>query len=182
MKVVSVIASPRKNGNCSTLVNTMTEEFEKESGTNNIYFVDDLDISPCQACRACRNPEKPSKCVIDDDFMKIMEEVENSDAFIFAVPNYFSEINAQGHIFMDRFYSMTKKTPNQIKADVKAVIIYTYGAKTNSKHYEYINKRANIFRSIGLDVVEVLAVGENLPTQGDNREILEKVRKIARSL
>ncbi len=182
MKVVSVIASPRKNGNCSTLVNTMTEEIEAKGGSNSIYFVDDLDISPCQACKGCRNPDKPSKCVLNDDFNRIMDEVEESDAFIFAAPNYFSEINAQGHIFMDRFYSMTNKTPNQIKTDVKAVIIYTYGAKNNARYNDYINGRANIFRSIGLDVVEVLPVGESLPTMGDNTQILEKVRKIARSL
>ena len=39
-----------------------------------------------------------------------MDDVEDADCFIFASPNYFGEINAQGHIFMDRFYSMTKNT------------------------------------------------------------------------
>ena len=181
MKAITVIASPRKNGNCTKIVNTITEGIKQNQGTNEIYYVDQLNIKPCQACAGCRNPEKPSKCIINDDFRKIMDKMEESDVFIFASPNYFGEINAQGHIFMDRFYSMTKSTPNQLKGDKKAIIIFTYGA-TTGYYDDYINSRAKIFESIGLNVIEILSVGENKPNSGNSKDLLEKARTIGLNL
>lgn len=181
MKAISIIASPRRNGNCKKIVDAITEGITENNGSNKIYFVDDLDIKPCQACMGCRNPDKPSKCVIHDDFKKIMDDLENCDALIFASPNYFGEINAQGHIFMDRFYSMTKSTDNSFNKDKKAVVIHTYGAPTGT-YDDYINRRAKLFESIGLKLVEVMSVGEGKPAKTSDKEVLNYARKIGRNL
>lgn len=179
MKAVSVIASPRKKGNCSQIISYITEGIEKNKGSNKIYFIDDLDISPCKACKACKNMINPTKCVIDDDFIKIMDEIAESDLFIFAAPNYFGEINAQGHIFINRFYSMTKTTPNRLKNNIPCIIIHTYGASEG--HYdEYINKRSRVFESIGCNVVEILSVGKNKPGSGNCDELIEYLRQLGR--
>lgn len=181
MKAITVIASLRMEGNCRKIVDSITEGINENNGENKIYYVDKIDIKPCQACGGCRNPEKPSKCVINDDFRKIMDEVEDADCFIFASPNYFGEINAQGHIFMDRFYSMTKNTSNQLKGNQKAVIVFTYGAPTGT-YDEYINSRVKIFESIGLNVLEVMSVGGNKPSNGDSEDVYKKARDIGLNL
>ena len=181
MKAVTVIASPRRNGNCKRIVDYIAEGIEENGGSNEIFFVDDMNIKGCQACKACKNMKKPTKCIINDDFRVIMDKVEKSDAFIFAVPNYFGEINAQGHLFMDRFYSMTKTTPNQLTNYPKCIFVHTYGASAG--HYdEYINKRAKVFSSIGCNLIEVLSVGENKPTSGDCDELIEHARSLGRKL
>ena len=181
MDAVSVIASARRNGNCKQLVDKITEGLTENGGSNTVYFIDDLDIKGCQGCKRCKDMENPSKCVIDDDFLRIMRRVEEGCALIFAAPNYFGEINAQGHLFMDRFYSMTSTTPNQLKNHAKAVIIHTYGASQG--HYdEYIQLRSRMFKSIGLDVVEVLSVGNNEPSTGEDKQILKKARQIGLNL
>lgn len=181
MKAISVIASPRRNGNCKQLVDKITEGIIENGGSNTVYFIDDMNIKGCQGCKRCKDMNNPSKCVIKDDFIKIMQKVEEGYALIFAVPNYFGEINAQGHLFMDRFYSMTKTTPNQLDGKTKAVIIHTYGARQG--HYdEYIKMRARIFESIGLNVVEILSVGENVPTKKQDKEIMKKAKNIGLNL
>jgi len=181
MNAISIIASPRKDGNCSQIINHITEGIEEKNGTNNIYFIDDLNINTCKACKACKNMENPTKCVIKDDFIKIMDEIEKSDLFIFAAPNYFGEINAQGQIFINRFYSMTKTTPNQLKNKPQCIIIHTYGA-TEGHYDEYINKRSRVFESIGCDVVEVLSVGQNKPGSGNCDDLIEYARNLGRTL
>lgn len=181
MKAITVIASPRKNGNCHTIVQSITDGITQNNGENKIYYVDQMNIKPCQACQGCRNPDNPSKCVINDDFRMVMDEMENADTLIFATPNYFGEINAQGHIFMDRFYSMTKSTPNQLKKDKKAVIIFTYGAPTGT-YDDYITKRARIFESIGLNVVEIMSVGDSKPTCGDSDDLLNHAKSVGLNL
>jgi len=178
MKAITVIASPRKNGNCKQIVNIITKIIEEKDGINKIYFVDDLNIKGCQACRACKNMDNPTKCVLGDDFNRIMDEVEESDAFIFAAPNYFGEISGQGRIFMDRFFSMTKTTINQLKNKPKCIVIHTYGASEG--HYdEYINKKANIFNSIGCELIKVFSVGKNKPSSGNCDELIQEVKEIA---
>ena len=181
MKAISVIASPRKNGNCKRLVDYISEGIYEKNGTNKVYFIDDLNIRGCQACKACKNFDNPTKCVLNDDFNKIMDEVEEADAFIFAAPNYFGEINAQGHIFMDRFYSMTKTTPNQLHNNPKCIVIHTYGA-SEGYYDEYIQKRSKRFSSIGCDVVEVLSVGKNKPSVGNCDELTEYAKNLGRKL
>ncbi|WP_455644736.1 flavodoxin family protein [Methanosphaera sp.] len=181
MKAITVIASPRKEGNCRTIVDAITEGIKENNGENTIYYVDDMNIKPCQACMGCRNPDKPSKCIIEDDFRKIMDDLEKKDALIFAAPNYFGEINAQGHIFMDRFYSMTKSTPNQFKKDKKAVVIFTYGAR-DGYYDEYINRRAQLFESIGLTLDSVISAGGGKPNSGNGEDILKKAKTIGYNL
>ena len=182
MKAISIIASPRKNGNCSKIVETMTKTIKENGGQNTVYYVDDLNIKGCQGCGGCRNPEKPSKCVIKDDFRMIMDQFDNdADAIIFAAPNYFGEINAQGHIFMDRFYSMTKSTLNMLTGNKKAAVIFTYGA-TSGYYDEYINKRAKLFESIGFKLEAVLSAGEGKPNSGNADDVLKQAQEIALKL
>jgi multimeric flavodoxin WrbA len=181
MNTVTVIASPRHDGNCKKIVDKITEGIIENGGRNQIYFMDELNIKHCIACKKCKDLEHPTKCIIDDDFRMIMDKVESGCALIFAAPNYFGEINSLGHLFMERFYSMTKTTPNRLDGTGKAIVIHTYGAR-NGYYDEYINKRARLFESIGLNVVAVLSVGENLPSKGDNTEILRKAKEIGLKL
>lgn len=181
MDAISIIASSRRNGNCKQIVDKITEGIIENGGTNNIYFIEDMNIRGCQGCRRCKDLDNPTKCILDDDFNRVMEKIEEGRALIFAAPNYFGEINAQGHLFMDRFFSMTKTTPNRLKDNPKAVIIHTYGASQG--HYDkYINSRTRRFTSIGFDVVDVLSVGENKPSKGDGSKVLLKAKEIGLNL
>lgn len=181
MNAVTVIASPRKNGNCKSIVNIITRIIEDDNSINNVYFVDDMNIKGCQACRACKSFDNPTKCVLNDDFNRVMDEVSKSDAFIFAAPNYFGEISGQGRIFMDRFFSMTKTTPNQLKNNPKCVVIHTYGASDG--HYDdYINKKSGVFNSIGCNLIKVFSIGKNKPLTGDCDDLIREVEEVAYSL
>jgi len=181
MDAISVIASPRRMGNCRQIVDKITEGIVENGGSNTIYFIDDMNIKGCQGCKRCKDLNNPTKCIIKDDFLKIMDKIEEGYTLIFAAPNYFGEINAQGHLFMDRFYSMTKTTPNKLENNAKAVVIHTYGAKQG--HYdEYIKSRARLFASIGLDVVEILSVGNNEPSKSSDENILNKAKEIGLNL
>ena len=181
MDAISIIASGRRNGNCKQIVDKIGEGIIENGGSNTIHFIEDMNIRGCQGCRRCKDLDNPTKCILDDDFNRIMEKIEEGCALIFAAPNYFGEINAQGHLFMDRFFSMTKTTPNRLKDNQKAVLIHTYGA-SQGYYDEYIQKRARRFTSIGFDVVEVLSVGENKPSKGNADKLLLKAKEIGMKL
>ena len=61
----------------------------------------------------------------------------------------------------------------------KCIIIYTYGASMGSGD-QYISKRSKIFESLGLNIVEIMSIGNNIPTS--NHEKTGEVMKRAYNL
>ncbi|MBN2568074.1 MAG: flavodoxin family protein [Deltaproteobacteria bacterium] len=103
-KVLGIIGSPRKLGNCEILVKEVCRNIE-EDHTLKMIRLHDLDIKPCRACYRCifDNP-----CPIDDDFKVIIESLVEADAVIIAAPTYILGPNASVKLFVDRglqFYS-----------------------------------------------------------------------------
>ena len=60
-------------------------------------------ISGCQACLACA---KDNVCVVDDDWAAIRDKMFEADAVVFGAPNYYGTINAHGHAFLERTFSL----------------------------------------------------------------------------
>jgi hypothetical protein len=60
-------------------------------------------ISGCQACLACA---KDNVCVVDDDWAAIRDKMFEADALVFGAPNYYGTLNAHGHAFLERTFSL----------------------------------------------------------------------------
>ncbi|MDO5851702.1 MAG: flavodoxin family protein [Methanobacteriaceae archaeon] len=165
MKTISIIASPRKEGNCITAAKQITKNTD-----NTTYFVDDMDISPCQACDKCG---PGLDCAIKDDFLKIYDEIAEADALIFASPIYFGETSAQAKIFMDRFYSIVRN-PDK-KLDSKKTIFITAYAGPQGAFTDYTVAKSKTFESIGCKVEACIDMGNSNPlAKADGSDELAK--------
>ena len=71
MKILAIQASPRKHGNCDILMDEMIAGTLSNGHDIEKIYLDDLDISPCQACLYC---QKHGECKIDDDESDLIEE------------------------------------------------------------------------------------------------------------
>lgn len=56
-------------------------------------------IRPCEACNGC---VKNNRCVIKDDFQKVLVDLRQADGFVFGAPTYWSHMNAKGQAFWER--------------------------------------------------------------------------------
>jgi hypothetical protein len=56
-------------------------------------------IRPCEACNGC---VKNNRCVLEDDFQKIIEKCYRAEAIVFGAPNYWNHMNAKGIAFWER--------------------------------------------------------------------------------
>ena len=101
MKVTAIVTSPRAGGNCDVLTDEAIRGAEENGAEVKKYFVQDLEVNPCQACGGCGDG---IDCVYDDDMADILQDILDSDAVIFASPIYFGTINAQAKAVIDRFY------------------------------------------------------------------------------
>lgn len=96
MKILSIVATVRKNGN-STLA---SQYIAKELGAElEIVRLTELDIKPCKACYACLFGEE---CKIDDDVIPIYEKIKESDKILISSPVYVFDATGSLKALLDR--------------------------------------------------------------------------------
>lgn len=106
MRVVAFIGSPRVGGNTQTLVEEVLRGVQEAGSETATYFLNKLDISPCQGCDACR---KLGRCRLKDDMQGLYDELLGADAIVVGTPIYFWGPSAQTKAFLDRWYAIDQQ-------------------------------------------------------------------------
>ena len=120
-KTVVILGSPRKNGNSATLANKVIDGILSAGGSYEIFYLNGMKISPCQACDYCRRNDL-EQCIIKDDMNLIYSRIKEADALLLAGPIYMFSVSAQLKLFMDRCYAI----PSALKGK-RVGILLTYG-------------------------------------------------------
>jgi multimeric flavodoxin WrbA len=126
-KVLIINGSPRKNGNCSILIQSLIEGVSEKGGISETIYLQELKIAPCNACDACRK-NKTKDCIIEDDMAPLYFKVAQADAIVFATPTYWFNISAQTKLFIDRLYAVKNEEVYALTGK-KIAIVLTYGDK-----------------------------------------------------
>jgi multimeric flavodoxin WrbA len=96
-------------------------------------------IVGCQGCLECASD---NICKVDDEWGQVMEKVFESDALVFGAPIYYGTINALGHAFLERLFSLRHRDKFRLLG--KPNVILTVGREEQNDAEEYIRK---IFKS-----------------------------------
>ena len=123
MKTVILFGSPRKNGNTIQLVQTMTDALKKKGHSVRMFYLNDLNIKPCQGCYTCVNN---GSCKINDDMKDIRKYILESDLIVYATPIYWFGPSAQLKLVMDRSIAFMDSDYNSRIAGKKAVTLITF--------------------------------------------------------
>ncbi len=98
-KVLALIASPRKLGNCEIF----SKEIYRNLGSDwelSLIRLPSLNIKPCRACYACLFDRQ--KCLRKDDLYFVIDALLKADAYIIAAPTYFLGPNSSLKTVLDR--------------------------------------------------------------------------------
>ncbi|MDK2921707.1 MAG: hypothetical protein PWR24_1264 [Desulfonauticus sp.] len=106
MKVVSLLGSPRRKGNSSTLADFFTSLLQAKGAEVSTYHLNGLTYKGCQACFACKT--RLEHCIGEDDLKPVLQKVADSDLLVLASPVYFGEVSAQLKAFIDRTFSFLR--------------------------------------------------------------------------
>ncbi len=163
--IVIVKGSPRKKGNSCVLAESLSKGCKDSGGRVEEFFLQDMDIKPCNACNAClKQPEK--KCIIDDDMQQIYPFLRTADSIVIASPVYWFNISAQTKLFIDRLYGLVEPNRNIMKGK-RIGLILTYGDtdQFSSGAINAINSYKDMFRYMGAEIAGIVhgsasAVGE----------------------
>jgi len=108
-KILGMIASPRKLGNCEIIVKEISRQV-KIPHELTLLRLPDFNIQPCRGCYHCLFKEK--QCIQKDDFNLVLNAMIEADALILAAPTYFLGPNGSLKLFLDRglaFYAHAEK-------------------------------------------------------------------------
>lgn len=130
MKIVSLLGSPRTNGNSATIANRIMQTAAELGAETQTFELNRLTYRGCQACYACKKGRED--CVLNDGLTEVLAVVQDADAVVLATPVYYGDITAQLKGFIDRTYSylvpdyLTNPQPSRLSPK-KLVLILTQG-------------------------------------------------------
>ncbi|MBE6494678.1 MAG: flavodoxin family protein [Methanosphaera stadtmanae] len=158
MKILGFNASPRLEGNCRLSVNKVLEYAKTLGYETELIDLNLLDIKPCLSCNFCK--AHAGLCMLDDDMQDIRRKIREADALILAAPIYFSQLNAQATLFINRLYAFYQTEMLQAKGEsyivtikniydydildsdvlknIKAGVIITQGLENEEEYSKYI--------------------------------------------
>ncbi|MCX6654118.1 MAG: flavodoxin family protein [Candidatus Bathyarchaeota archaeon] len=104
-RILILAASPRKNGNSTTLALRAAEGVRDGGGEASVQLIAHMNISPCSACDYCRsNPE--AGCRNRDDMQPLYTKIREAQGILFATPIYWFNMSAQMKLLIDRTYAV----------------------------------------------------------------------------
>lgn len=130
MKIVSLLGSPRSNGNSATIANHLMKTAANLGAETQSFELNRLTYRGCQACYACKKGRED--CVLNDDLTEVLSAVAAADVVVLATPVYYGDITAQLKGFIDRTYSylvpdyLTNPQPSRLSPK-KLVFVLTQG-------------------------------------------------------
>ncbi|MHC4681575.1 MAG: flavodoxin family protein [Planctomycetota bacterium] len=105
MRVVTVLGSPRKNGNTAKVLGVF------EGLIADAHEVDRVNVAACEikgclGCRTCQNTPTEPGCVQKDDAVSIFRRMMNADVVLYATPLYCWCFPSQMKALIDRSFCL----------------------------------------------------------------------------
>lgn len=176
MKVLGLVASPRKLGNSEIIVKEMLQSLP-DSWDKEMIRLTDLRIDLCRACYACL--PQGSNCVLPDDLNFFLSRVREADKVIIAAPVYYLGQHTTLKLINDRMIAIQSDSREYFK-NKQCVIVIPHTVKD----WEGYAREATMHfaRFLGLNVTGSLIVNKTLPGDVLDEDSLIKIRKLATSL
>lgn len=122
-------------------------------------------ILGCQGCLKCASD---NICKTDDDWGAVRDKIFDAEALVFGAPIYYGTINAIGHAFLERFFSLRHR--EKFRLIGKPNVIVTVG-KEEPNHAEdlirsvfrsnYFTEPIGVLRAPGVSQCYTCGFGEN---------------------
>lgn len=176
MKIFVITGSPRKEGNSNILTESFIKGAKEKGHTVTRFDSAFKKVHPCIACEKC----KPStKCVFDDDFEAIKNEIIEADMIVFASPVYYYAMSAQIKTTIDRFYSIDEK----LHSNKKAAVILAYADSAIETANLVLGNFKGMFEFLGWNNVQNI-IAPSLWSMGDvnNTDFVQKAYEFGKSL
>ena len=105
-KILAIYGSPRRNGNTTMLLREAVRGAQEAGASVEEVVLRDLRMSPCLEIYGCK---KTGRCVIQDDFQGVQDQMLASQGLMLASPIFFYSVSAHTKTLIDRCQSLWVK-------------------------------------------------------------------------
>jgi multimeric flavodoxin WrbA len=105
-QILAIYGSPRRKGNTTLLLDQSVQGALDAGAQVEKIVLRDLKMSPCLEIYGCK---EKGRCVIQDDFQKVYDQLLSCDGLMLASPIFFYTVSAHTKILMDRCQSLWVK-------------------------------------------------------------------------
>ena len=154
MKFFAINGSPRPNCNTAQLLDSALDGVKSVLGEAETERIDlyKIPFNGCKSCFACKkiNGRHYGRCVYNDDFKPILDEIVQADGVILGSPIYFSDVTGVMRCFIERFafpFFVYDDGDNIAPKRMPTAFIYTMNVPENiskSAGYDDIFERTEI--------------------------------------
>ena len=109
MDVLTLLASPRADGNTDVILGWVEGALREEGHTIARVDVTKLQIGGCRSCYVCAESDAEPGCVMMDDAQGVFEKMLAADAILFATPLYMWSYAGQLKPLLDRTLCLARK-------------------------------------------------------------------------
>ena len=144
--VVIVQASPRADGNSSTLAQWAEEAARDKGMTVEVLYPHDMEIHECIGCYQCFNS---GACIYEDDMSGIIDIVSRCRLLIICTPVYTNTVPGNLKLMIDRFQAYFAAQSLEIVRPGKAKgIILSVSGRPGKENFVCIKKVLTPFMNI----------------------------------
>ena len=182
-KVITLIGSPRKNGNSVTLAKRVADGVRSMGSGVEDYYLHYMHINPCDACDICQD-EIETDCIIDDDMKDLYPKLREADALVIASPIYWFTVSAQTKLFMDRCYALGSPQGYGLKGK-RIGIVLTYGDSDpfNSGAVNALRSLQDAYNYVGAKIVGMVYGSALEPGEiSNNHAVMEEAYQLGRRI
>jgi multimeric flavodoxin WrbA len=187
-KIIAIYGSPRRRGNTTILLQKAVQGARASGDVVDEVVLRNLKMSPCLEIYGCK---ETGRCVIQDDFQNLYDQVLASSGIMLASPIFFYTVSAHTKIFMDRCqsfwvkkYWLDKRTYADEESKRKALFI-SVGATRGKKLFDGVLLSIRYFLDALDATLHQALVYRGLDFEGDvltHPEYLEEALRAGKGL
>ncbi len=174
-KILVISSSPRKNGNCDSIVEFAKKQYEGNDSIE-VDYVNIRELKNVKNCIHCDSCKKTKKCIHKDDITEVLHKVYEADGITFISPIYFNYPPATIKMLIDRLYVFfdPSKGFDDFKDKIKKMlVVFSFGSGPADEYDKVANTTAFNFRVVGVNDHKTIMLGN----QNDKNAFSDKVAK-----
>ncbi len=115
LRVVSLLGSPRKNGNTARVLKWVEESLKKAGHSVERLDIAGMGLEGCSGCHLCQNSAAEDLiCSRKDRGLEVFGRMIAADAVIYATPLYWWDFTAQIKPLIDRHLCLVRGTDDPV--------------------------------------------------------------------
>ncbi len=145
MKATCIIGSPRANGSTAFLMDQVILAMTEMDIKVIKHCLGEKEVNYCLGCKRCYIT---GECVQNDDAIKILDDIIDSDIIIIGTPSYWGDFTGQLKVLFERSTPFCDTNPNRIYPTKKRYgLSFVVRAGSNETENQHIIERIEHYYS-----------------------------------